>query len=70
MKMVPVRSSNINAVGYDPASRTMDVQFQSGHTYSHYDVSPEAHEAFVGAGSIGSHYHQHFKGRFGAERAK
>lgn len=64
MKLVPVRSSNIEAVGYDPATRTMGVRFKGGMTYHHLDVSPEAHGALMSAPSKGAHYHQNVKGKF------
>lgn len=40
MKMQPVTSTNIAAVGYDPASRVVRVGFQSGGVYDYYDIDP------------------------------
>jgi hypothetical protein len=61
VKLEPVTSSNIAAVGYDHATRTLGVQFKSGGTYHYHDVSPEEHRALVSADSIGSHFHQHIR---------
>lgn len=68
MKLVPVKSSNVEAVGYDPDKRTMHVRFKGGATYIHHDVEPAHHAAFVSAPSVGAHYHTHFKGRFGVKK--
>jgi hypothetical protein len=62
MDMKPVKSSNVQAVGYDPASRTMRVQFNSG-TYDYADVAPEKHADLMAADSLGKHLHAHFKGQ-------
>lgn len=70
MNLVPVTSSNVQAIGYDPASRMLLVQFKGGATYSHQDVSPQDHAALLGAKSIGSHYHQHFKDRLGVKKVE
>ena len=40
MDMTAVRSTNVAAVGYDPVSRTMRVQFRSGGVYDYFDVDP------------------------------
>lgn len=62
MKMVPVKSSNVEAIGYDPDTHDMHVTFKGGATYVHRSVSTEQHEAFASAASVGSHYHKHFRG--------
>lgn len=62
VQMQPVKSSNIAAVGYDPDGQTLHVAFNTGSTYTHSDVTPEMHAAFISASSVGSHYHQHFRG--------
>jgi hypothetical protein len=62
MEMKPVDSSNIAAVGHDPATGTLAVAFRDGNLY-HYDgVSSEAHAALMQAESIGKHFHAHIKG--------
>lgn len=65
MRHIPVNSSNIKEIGYDPDRREMNVRFHGGGSYTHVDVSPEQHSAFMSAGSHGKHYNQHFKGTAG-----
>lgn len=60
MEMKPVKSSNINRMGYDADTKTMRVEFASGQTYDYPNTKPEEHAACCGAGSVGSHFHKHF----------
>lgn len=59
----PVESGNVKAVGYDPLSRTLGVQFHSGSTYHYADVPPEKHASLMAADSVGSHLHKTIKGQ-------
>lgn len=61
MALVPVKSSNIKAVGYDPAARSLTVQFNSGANHRYDDVSPEKHAAMMAADSIGSYFHANIR---------
>jgi KTSC domain len=61
MEMTPVTSSNIVAIGYDPATQTMHIKFKGGGSYSAVGVTAEEHEAFMAADSKGKHWHQHLK---------
>jgi hypothetical protein len=47
MLMHPVTSTNVSAVGYDPASRRMHVQFSSGSTYEYLDVEQALFDAML-----------------------
>ena len=57
-------SSNIEAVGYSPETKTLRVRFRGGSLYDHHDFSPEDHESFMASDSKGSHYHSAIKGKF------
>lgn len=63
MNLVPVQSSNIEAIGHDPETSTMEVKFRSGGSYTYPGVTEAEHAAFLAAPSLGSHFHQHFKRR-------
>src|SRR5262245_64035353 len=54
-KLVPVESSMIQAVGYDPKTRILEVVFNSGQTYCYDDVPPEVHQALMAADSKGQY---------------
>jgi uncharacterized protein YdaL len=62
--LVPVTSSNVAAVGYDAASKTLAVKFNSGSLYHYSDVPPELHAEAMKAKSIGSFLSQHVSRKF------
>ncbi len=64
MTLTPVKSSAVSAVGYDPATKTMHVQFVSGGTYEYTGVPADVHAAFVSAPSIGKHHFANIRGKF------
>lgn len=67
MEMTKVNSSHMRAVGYDPATRKMHIEFRNGQTYEYRGVPKEFHQTMMGAKSIGSFFHQnvqpHFTGK-------
>ena len=52
--LLPVKSSMLAALGYDPVSRTLAVRFTgSNYVHSYTDVPPEVVAAIRAAPSIG-----------------
>lgn len=68
--LVPITSSNIAAIGHDPATNTLHVQFKDGPTWKYDGVTPEQHAALIGADSIGSHFHKNIKGAFNSSKVE
>jgi len=64
MNRTPVSSSNIRSVGYDPASRTLELEFHSGGLYQYSGVPETIYQGFMRAASKGSYFHDHIKGRY------
>lgn len=64
IKMQPAQSTTIAAHGYDPASRTMQVQFKNGSVYQHSGVPQEIYNNYQNAESQGSYHQQNIKGRY------
>jgi hypothetical protein len=63
MNRVPVRSSTIAAVGYDPASCTLEVEFTNGRTYQYFDVAEHVHETILGGSvSVGRYFNENVRG--------
>lgn len=56
MDMVPVTSSNIEAIGYDAPAKELHVHFKGGGKYKYLDVSPAKHAAFMKTASHGKHF--------------
>ena len=48
-----VASSNINSIGYDEGSQTLEVEFLNGSIYQYYNVPQNIHEQLMQAGSKG-----------------
>lgn len=49
----PVDSSSIRAVGYDPASKALEVEFRNGAIYLYRAVPSTLHAQFMAAPSKG-----------------
>jgi hypothetical protein len=71
MDRKPVTSSNIASVGYDPATRELEVEFKGGKgklgtgpVYRYADVPQETYDAFMGHDSKGAFHHASIKGKF------
>lgn len=61
MNMKPVASSQVKAIGHDPATNTLRVEYASGGVYDYAGVDAEKHRALMAAPSIGSHLHKQIK---------
>lgn len=64
MNRVPVESSNMESVGYDPESHTLEVAFRDSGTYQYFDVPASVHDALMGAASKGSYFAGNIRGVF------
>ena len=51
--LTPVVSSNVEALGYDEATKTARVRFKGGQTYRYTDVPKDLYEAVAGSQSVG-----------------
>ena len=68
MDMQSVKSSQVAAIGYDPATKTMAVEFKHGGTYHYKDVPQEVFSGVATAETVGSALHQSIKGRYEFEK--
>lgn len=64
MERTPVSSSNISAIGYDPDSGVLEVEFTNGAVYSYSGVPLGEYEGFMSADSKGKYLHSNIKGRY------
>lgn len=53
IELEPVKSSLIEAIGYDAPTQTLRVRFKSGATYDYQNVTGEIHAQIISAPSIG-----------------
>lgn len=54
MLLVPVQSTDVYAIGYEPLTGELQIQFQSGRIYSYPNFPPMMYAMFVNAPSKGS----------------
>jgi KTSC domain len=64
MERQNLHSSAIRSAGYDPITKTMELEFQSGGTHEFADVAPEHFSGLVQSDSAGRYFHQHIKPRY------
>ena len=62
MNMQQVKSSNIQAVGYDEETKTLQVQFMGSGLYRYYGVAPELHKELMESESKGKFMNAKIKG--------
>lgn len=61
---VPVKSSNLKSVVYDPKTQALEVHFKSGDTYLYANVPRQVHEALLSAPSKGKFLRSAIAGKF------
>ncbi len=64
MNMVPVASTSIEAIGYDPKSQVLRIAFRTGGLYEYHEVPQDIAASLIHAPSKGRFYAQWIKGRF------
>ncbi len=64
MDMQQVNSGLIQAIGYDPTSRKLQVQFKSGQTYDFCGVPQHLYEQFMNSSSKITFYNNYIKNRY------
>lgn len=62
MQREPVQSSQIRSVGYEPASRTLEIEFSNGAVYQYSNVDPDIHTRMMESSSVGSFFNQNVRG--------
>lgn len=64
IETTPVESSNLKAIGYDAATKTVQVDFKTGRKYHYQNVPQETFDEFAAAPSVGKHFAAHIKNAF------
>lgn len=59
-----VSSSNLRSVGYDPTTRTMEVEFRNGSIYEYDDVPEHVYRDLMQASSKGSYFHESIRSSY------
>jgi len=69
MRRLPVASSAVESVGYDPRTRTLEVEYAGGSVYRYLGVPPREHETLLRADSIGAYVNRRVKPYYRCVRA-
>ena len=69
MQRTAVDSSTMVAVGYEPGSEILEIEFVNGALYQYFDVPPGVHDELVGAASAGGYFNSAIRGNYRYARA-
>ncbi len=64
LNRIHVVSSNLNSVGYDPSTRTLEIEFREGDVYVYNNVPQHIYDGLMSASSKGSYHHSHIKNSY------
>lgn len=64
MKRTHVNSTSIRSIGYDEATKTLEVKFIDDDVYQYFNVPGETYQELLTAGSIGAYLNTEIKGKF------
>lgn len=62
--MIPVKSSNLAAVGYDTSSQTLRVEFLTPSLYEYDGVPSHVHQGLMNAASHGSYFAANIRDKY------
>ena len=59
-----VSSTNLNSVGYDESTHTLEVEFKEGSIYQYFDVPESVFAELRGADSVGQYFAQNIRSAY------
>jgi hypothetical protein len=62
--MIPVTSSNIEAIGYNEPNEILYIRFKGGKVYSYERVPSYTYDELMAAESVGKFFNQSIKNQF------
>lgn len=68
MNRVPVSSSNIAQIGYEPDSQILEIEFLNGWVYQYSSVPPNVFDEIMAASSKGRYFSVYIKDRYPTAR--
>ncbi len=64
MQRVPVSSSNLRSIGYDPITYTLEIEFHSGGIYQYTNVPQTIYQQLMAAPSLGKYFHANIRNMY------
>lgn len=68
IKLTPVESSMIEAIGHNQETKILRVLFKNGVMYDYAGVSEEKYNEFKNSKSIGKEFHSNIKKKYEAKK--
>lgn len=65
-----VNSSSLRSVGYDPRSRTLEIEFHSESVYQYLDVPQTVFEELLAQDSLGSYFNAEIRDSYACARVR
>ena len=70
MQRQHVNSSNIESIGYEVESSTLEIAFLNGGVYQYSSVPESVYQGLMRAGSHGTYLEDHIKNRYGHRKIR
>jgi hypothetical protein len=67
---VPLNSTLLASVSYDPGESLLHINFRDGAIYRYFAVPAAVHNGLLTADSKGSYFNSHIRGRFRYSRLR
>jgi hypothetical protein len=64
MDRIPVESTLLRSVGYDPATATLELELRRGRIYQFYEVPEETLRELLAADSKGRYFNANIKDQY------
>ena len=68
MHRLPVESSDLVSIGYDPKERVLEIEFKENRIYQYFDVEPDVYERFTRTDSYGEYFYAHINKHYRYKR--
>lgn len=59
-----VMSSSLRSVGYEPLSKTLEIEFKNGDVYEYHEVPENIYNDLMEAQSHGKYFIQHIRNNY------
>jgi hypothetical protein len=70
MNRNPVRSSNIQSIGYDSDAKILEVEFHGGGIYKYSNVPETIFQGFMRAHSKGTYLHDRIRDKYPCKKIR
>lgn len=70
MRRLPVDSTDLVSIGYDPKTRTLEIEFKEDRIYQYSDVEPDIYERFTRTDSYGEYFYAHINKHYRYKRVE